>query len=96
MRSRAYLNTVLTVIAALLALHLVAGGGGNAMWFDSEAQARQDGPAMPFNAAEQRKLIIAQLEQMNRRLQAIERRMERPVDVKVIEMPAIHIEGKGD
>ncbi|MBC7834376.1 MAG: hypothetical protein H7Y88_04655 [Phycisphaerales bacterium] len=93
MRTRpSYTHTVLTVIAVLLGLHLMVrfdGSTGNAAFAQPENQPGSTADKIPFNAAEQRKTMIAQLEQIHRRLGAIESRLDRGISVKVTEMPAM-------
>ncbi len=43
----------------------------------------------PFNATAQRNMMIQQLDQINRRLTAIESKMDKGLSVKVTEMPAV-------
>lgn len=97
MRNRSYLNAVLTVIAVLLGLHLlVQVSGQHASPSVAVAQPVGDGPvnSPPFNAAEQRKQMIALLELLNRRVSSLENKLDKGLNVKVTEMPAIKVEEK--
>ena len=82
-----YQNVILSCIAALLALgaidrHAGAPEGATA----ALAQSQPDAGGM-MNAAEQRKQIIAELRQMNSRLERIEGKLAGGLSVKVTDMP---------
>lgn len=52
------------------------------------AVAQSSSSEPPFNAAEQRKQMITQLTQINDRLSRLESKLDKPLSVKVLEMPA--------
>lgn len=105
---RAYTNGVLTVVAAILAGHMmspafgdggvvgVGGGGGGG----APAPARSGG-SMPVNgsnesdmgdrisAAEQRKMMIAELRNISARMDRIEAKLSEGINVRVTDMPPI-------
>lgn len=94
-RSRSYLNGVLTVIAGLLAL-LVAdrlSAPDASLGFTAAAVAQPDDESQPsgglVSAADQRKLMIAELRKMSKRLDSIQSRLDSGLTVKVTEMPEI-------
>lgn len=60
----------------------------------SVAVAQSSSSEPPFNAAEQRKTMIAQLTQINERLGRLESKLDKPLSVKVLEMPAQKDAGK--
>lgn len=60
----------------------------------SVAAAQSSSSEPPFNAAEQRKNMIAQLTQINERLGRLESKLDKPLSVKVVEMPAQKDAGK--
>jgi hypothetical protein len=94
-RSRGgYTNVVLTLIAGLLALHIAGGGDRAAVGGPLDvgsAMAQADGEAQMPNAFAQRKEIIAELRQMNGRLERLESRMAQGLSVKVTDMPAMKL-----
>jgi len=60
----------------------------------SMAAAQSSSSEPPFNSAEQRKTMIAQLTQINERLGRLESKLDKPLSVKVTEMPAQKDSGK--
>jgi hypothetical protein len=96
MPSRSYLNTVLTVIAVFLGLNLLVQAGnlpaGSSAAVATIAPAQPEGTVAQIpNAAEQRRAMMASLEAMNRRLAAIESKLDKGLSVKVTEMPAVKV-----
>jgi hypothetical protein len=94
MRKPATPNAVLLAIIAVLGLLLLARtDSGSAL---SAAGAAQPDPGQPvtqapFNATEQRRQMIVQLEQINRRLANLEAKLQSGIAVTVKEMPAVKI-----
>jgi hypothetical protein len=89
MRGRSYQNSVLTVIAVLLALSvadrqwgLTGPAGAQAQVGDAPVQ----GGGMT-NALEQRKQMIMELRMISGRLERLEARLNGNVNVKVTDMP---------
>jgi hypothetical protein len=106
MRTQGYRNTVLTAIAVLLALNLLAGldagpsetlaqtravsGPGRA----AEAAPPIDDESTPsarISAAEQRRTMIQELRGMSQRLDRIEAAMRAGLNVRVTEMPELRL-----
>ena len=85
MRKPTKTNAVLLAIIGVLAILAIARSDGAA----ALAQPGLNEP--PFNAAEQRKQMIAALQQMNTRLSAIETKLNAGLNVKVTEMPPVII-----
>ena len=90
---RTYTNIALTIIACLLGL-LVIGGRGPLPTRDAQAQVggslepvRMDDQGM-ISAAEQRKMIIAELQTIASRMERVESHLAKGITVKVTEMPA--------
>jgi hypothetical protein len=96
MRSnRSYLNAVLTVIAVLMALNLlvqVTGQHTSPAAAVAQSVSADDSSSPPFNSAEQRKQMIALLELLNRRVTSLESKLDKGLNVKVIEMPPVRVE----
>jgi hypothetical protein len=85
-----YLNAVLTAIACLLALNLLAGR--TELPTPSAASAQEVRPSdLPFNSGEQRNRQAAALDSIDMRLAAIEAKLERGINVKVTEMPPVRL-----
>lgn len=84
-RPFAYLNMILTVIAALLAL-LVIRDPSPAL---SQAHAASPGatPKGIQNPADQRFQMIAELRKINEKLDRLSGNFKGPVDVNVVKMP---------
>lgn len=98
-RSRSYLNSVLTAIAVLLGL-LVLGQYGTPTSAQSgivtlsgsgpdPSDDDQPGSDGRVSAAEQRKTMIAELKAMSRRLDQMNEMMSKGLSVKVTQMPEI-------
>jgi len=89
--SRTYQNIVLTAIAALLGLGLLqhAPATGSALESPAIAQGEQPESGGMTNALEQRKQIIAELRQLNGKLERIDTRLHGKLEVKVIDMPPL-------
>lgn len=88
------INTVLWGACAVLALLLAARAGQPGLLARADAvlvDPPEKTAESPFNAAEQRKQMIIQLTEMNRRLAAIENKINSGLSVKVTEMPAVQI-----
>ncbi len=94
---RLYTNTVLTLVAGLLFAMSLDRGQGSLI---SQANAQQgahsggdDGTdeAGRTNAAEQRKVMIAELRTLSSRMQNLETMLSKGINVKVTEMPPIQI-----
>jgi hypothetical protein len=91
---RPYTNVILTVIAGLLAVVAFDPGRGAPVAI-SEAQAQ---PAQPdsdenarVSAAEQRKVIIAELRALSSRVERVESTLNRGLSVRVTEMPPLQL-----
>jgi hypothetical protein len=94
MDKRSRLNTVLIAVCAVLALLLIAKTGQPGLTARADAAVidpQPDPKDPPFNAAEQRRVMITQLTEMNRRLTSIETKINAGLSVKVTEMPAVTI-----
>lgn len=98
--SRTYTNVVLTVIAGLLALMVLARPDAPAVSTASAQNAAQPEMADPpgedaagrISAAEQRKVMIAELRNIGARLERLESSLSRVVNVKVVDMPPIRMQ----
>jgi hypothetical protein len=91
MRGRAYQNAALTAIAVLLGISVV-----DRHWAITEPAAAQAQGVQPdaggmSNALEQRKQMIAELRQMNSKLDRLEARLNRELNVKVTDMPPVRL-----
>ena len=97
MRRIGYQNAVLTLIAAFLGIGLVERGNLPAVTEPAGAAAQPSDPDQGglANAIEQRKQIIAELRQMNGRLDRIESKLASGLSVKVTEMPALKLPAEG-
>lgn len=100
MRSQQYTNGVLSVIALFLGLLVVGqfsgSGVGPAQASAQPTRIRHTGDEEPkagglVSAADQRKVMIAELRDLGQRLDAIEAILARGLDVKVKEMPPIQL-----
>lgn len=91
-RTRGYTNGVLTVIAVVLGLN-VAVNLGDSRSILPAAAAQPTGPEGPdtglISAAEQRKVMIAELRRLSVRMERIEAKLNSGLSVKVTEMPAM-------
>lgn len=88
-----YLHAVLTVIAALLALHLLRGTTGGPQGETALAQRVMppDAYGVP-NAAEQRSRMIKVLEELGAKFDSLERRLDKGgFEVKVTSMPKVEL-----
>lgn len=92
MRRNGYTNGVLTVIAALLALN-VAFSAGQAPRVLPAAQAQPTDPTDSgsglISAAEQRKVMIAELRRLASKMDRLEAKLNSGLSVKVTQMPAV-------
>lgn len=86
--------TALLPAAAAFAGLLAASHFGDA-FAPSQASAYQPGET-PFNATAQRKEMIEQLKMLNERMTRIESKLDRGVNVKVTEMPAVTVQNPKD
>lgn len=81
------LLTVIAVMLGILVLDRVEErglrGGGSAAY----ASGQPETAGALVSAADQRKQIIAELRTMSQRLDAVEKRLAKPLQVKVLEMP---------
>jgi len=87
MRRVGYQNAVLTGIAVLLAIAVLARGGATIME-PSSAQAQPDAGGLS-NALEQRKQMISELRSLTSKLDRIEAKLSGGLSVKVTEMPPL-------
>jgi hypothetical protein len=104
---RLYANTVLTLIACIMLAMMLDRGQGSLISLAS-AQPRQPQATTPrggddgdesgrVSAAEQRKVMIAELRNLSTRMEHIEAVLNKPLTVKVSEMPPIQFPSdKGD
>lgn len=92
---RTYTNSVLTVVAVLLGFNLLARSGDRPAFVGvSEAQVSTlDDTGGRISAAEQRKQIIAELQNVGRRVEHLESMLSKGLSVKVTEMPAVRMAG---
>ena len=89
-RSSRYTQAVLTVIAGLLGFNALSQH--NALTpAPAYAQSGEAGGARLVSAAEQRKVIIAELRSLSSRIERLESVLARGVNVKVIDMPAVRL-----
>lgn len=91
MRDRAYQNTVLTVIAVLLAANMLGRPGAITEPAAAHAQVGGSDPGGMTNALEQRKQMINELRQIGSRLDRIESKINGGLNVKVTEMPPLRM-----
>jgi len=92
--SRTTTNFLLGAVAALLLLNLVAGVFGIKFPPDAIAQSGGKGTDVidpPFNAGLQRKNMIDAINQISEKVSRLESRLEKPLNVKVLEMPAVTV-----
>jgi hypothetical protein len=84
--------------AALVAVGVIVGVVGADLFRGSPAAAQpREGTIAPENilsAGGQRAQMITALNAMNERLGRVEAKLNGPLNVKVIEMPAIKVDGK--
>jgi hypothetical protein len=94
MRKPNRLNACLLILnVAVLGTALVRFGGTapEAATANAAQPAGEPTKETPFNAADQRKQMITQLDLINKRLAAIEKKLDSGLNVKVTEMPAVII-----
>lgn len=100
MRSGKYSNGVTTVLVALLGLMVVervtTGPSGGVVASLTTPRAAQAGPddepsAGLVSAADQRKLMLAELKRLSAQLDRLESRLASGINVKVTDMPAIKL-----
>lgn len=102
--SRTYTNTALTAIAVMLGVIAVNMSGGDEL-FSSKVHAQpqtftaagtpEDASQGGFvSAAEQRKIMIAELRNMAARLERVESLLSKGVSVKVTDMPPVNIQDR--
>lgn len=99
MDSRTYRNGVLTAIAGLLgvlALGQWSHGQGGLASPAVAGPATQPESGGLISAAQQRKLMLRELELVNRRLDAIDARLAGELRVVVTDMPEIKLPDDGD
>ena len=93
MRKSNRLVAALFAVNAVLLFSLVAVMGGRAVTpvasASLPAQPEPETTTPPFNAAEQRKQMITQLDQISARLVTIEKKLNSGISVKVTEMPEV-------
>ncbi|CAG0974501.1 hypothetical protein PHYC_01430 [Phycisphaerales bacterium] len=98
--SRTYTNVILTVIAGLLAVVVLARPDGalpaaRAQEYQPVAmEPPSEDAAGRISAAEQRKVMIAELRNISARLERLESALSRVVNVKVVDMPPIRVQEK--
>lgn len=92
MRGATLTRVLLAAVAVLLLLNLVAG---DARLPESVAAAQPAGDLSPFNATEQRKRMIDALDEISGRLAKLESKLDKGLNVKVTEMPAVKVMEKG-
>jgi hypothetical protein len=94
MNKQSRLNAVLIAACAFMAMLLVVKTDSSAVLSRADASVidpQPDSKDPPFNAAEQRRQMIAMLTETNRRLAALETKINAGLSVKVTEMPAVTI-----
>jgi hypothetical protein len=102
-----YTNAILTVIAVLLGVIVLdravvrAGAGEAGLLGGPSAAKAESGPddedvvGARVSAADQRKVIIAELRNLSHKLDTIDTRLGKGLNVKVIDMPAVRMQGGG-
>ncbi len=98
--ARTYTNAMLTVIAILLGVAVLDRAATDPVVARAHAQpgaatATDDSTGL-VSAAEQRKIMIAELRQISNRLDKLDGAMSRVLNVKVVEMPPVRVQEKGD
>lgn len=101
--SRTYTNVILTVIAGLLAGMVLARPDGTVPAANAQGTVQPEATEPPsedvagrISAAEQRKVMIAELRNISARLERLESAMSRVVNVKVVDMPPIRVQDKAE
>lgn len=97
---------VLTAVAAFLALNLFAQPGptvapaghaglpGAALADPPADEPDEPGPGAGLvSAADQRKIMIAELRALSKRIEQLQARLDKGISVKVAEMPEVRIQG---
>lgn len=92
-RERSYLNTVLTVIATLLAVIAFDLVVGVPTPSEASAQERSAGASGQINPAAQRQEIIVELRRLNGQMNEINAALGGAIEVNVVRMPS---GGSGD
>ncbi len=89
--SHRYTNAVLSAIACLLLLNLLSGR--NELPTPSAASAQDYKPSdLPFNSGDQRNRMTTALESIDGRLSMIEAKLEKGINVKVVDMPPVKLQ----
>jgi hypothetical protein len=100
-----YTNTVLTVIAVLLGVivldrAVVRAGAADGILGGPSAARAEIGPddeeiaGARISAADQRKVIIAELRNLSHKLDGIDARLGKGLNVKVTDMPPVRMQGE--
>jgi len=98
---RLYTNTILTLMAGFVLAMMLDRGQGSLM---SVADAQNHQPAGRsegddsglVSAAEQRKVMIAELRSLGTRMEHMEAVLSKPMSVKVIDMPPVRMQEQAD
>ncbi|MDX2132919.1 MAG: hypothetical protein SFY69_12785 [Planctomycetota bacterium] len=99
--ARTYTNIMLTLIVVLLGA-ITLGRGPSDLVADAHAQPGAASALPPeeatglTNAAEQRKIMIAELRGISARLDRLDAAMSRVLNVKVVEMPPVRVQESGE
>lgn len=97
--ARTYTNAMLTVIAIMLGVAVLDRAATDPVVARAHAQpgaTASDESTGLVSAAEQRKIMIAELRQISNRLDKLDGAMSRVLNVKVVEMPPVRVQEKGD
>jgi len=94
-RRTRYTDALLTVIAVLLGILAIDGMGGVTSSAVASGPPGQSAKKIPgtglVSAADQRKMIIAELKSMSGRIEKLEGLLNKGIAVKVTEMPEIRM-----
>ncbi len=83
------LLTAIALMLGVLVLDRVDGRAVESRGVAAMASGQEpESPSGLVSAADQRKQMIAELRQISQRLDAVEKRLAKPLQVKVLEMPA--------
>lgn len=82
------LTAVVAVMLGVLVLDRVEQRGVQGSGQAALASGQPESGGSLISAADQRKQIIAEIRQISQRLDAIDKRLAKPIQVKVVEMPA--------
>lgn len=99
---RLYANTLLTLMAGFVLAMMLDRGQGSLISIADAQHAQQpssrggDGDEGMVSAAEQRKVMIAELRSLNSRMEHMEAVLAKPMSVKVIDMPPIKLQDQPD